>query len=119
MDRERALQTKIQKLRLSEVRRHIFLCAGPKCCDEQQGEALWLFLKDRLNELEFDQVRAFRTKVKCLRICQRGPVALVYPEGTWYADLTERALEQIIQRHLISGEIVEEFAVHQRNLSPQ
>ena len=70
------------------ARRHIFLCCdqtNPKCCEKERGLAAWDFLKRRLNELELsEQGGILRTKANCLRICEGGPIAVVYPEGAWY-----------------------------------
>jgi (2Fe-2S) ferredoxin len=98
---------------VADYERHIFLCIGPDCCSEAEGAAAWSALKSGVAKLNGskDGGRVYRTKVGCLRICEQGPTAVVYPEGTWYGGLAPAALARVIAEDLGEGQAVEEFVI--------
>lgn len=141
INQQERLQAIADGLSIGGVRRHIFLCAGqtnPKCATREESDRVWRHLKRRCKDEGLatapplwsrnPRVAAqpespgdglvLRNKVDCLRICEDGPIAVVYPEGVWYRGVSTEVLDLIIDQHLVGGRIVEEYAFATGRLAP-
>ena len=118
-DEDRKLQQTATNLGIGNYDRHVLLCTGPTCCTPEQGPEAWDTLKKVMKEagLVGSHGGCYRTKVGCLRVCEHGPTMLVYPEGTWYRDMTADRIPLFVQEHLVDGNPVEDWIFARNPLS--
>jgi len=101
---------------LPPVAHHLLLCAMPTkplCCDPAMGAATWARLKELVRSLGLeDPARqggiVLRTKADCLRVCQEGPILLIWPEGIVYGGVMPERVERILREHILGGTPIEE-----------
>lgn len=99
------------------ISHHLLLCATPtkaKCCDPADGLETWNALKRLVRDLGLENEQrpqgiVLRSKVDCLRACERGPILVIWPEGIWYSDVTPERIEVIIRSHIINNQPIEKW----------
>jgi len=96
---------------------HIFVCTSCRTNGTQKG---YCHSKDSVKLVEkfMEEIEdrdlsseCMVTNTGCFGICSRGPIAVIYPEGTWYGNLTPEAVEEIMEKHIEGGEIVTEYQI--------
>lgn len=101
------------------VAHHLLLCATPTkplCCDPVQGAATWARLKELVRTLGLEdparpQGVVLRTKADCLRVCQGGPILLIWPEGIVYGGVTPERVERIVREHIVAGTPIDAWII--------
>lgn len=85
---------------------------GKKCCANSGGEEYFDYMKSRLLELEMHGPGKIRvSKTGCLGRCSSGPCIVIYPDGVWYTYSSFTDIDEIIEKHLISGKIVNQLLI--------
>ena len=98
---------------MSYYQYHVFFCTnsrsdGRQCCAQCGAQAMRDYLKKRTKELGLTGKGGIRiNSAGCLDRCSEGPVAVVYPEGTWYTYVDSEDLDEILSEHLVKGRVVE------------
>ncbi len=98
---------------MSYYRYHVFFCTnersdGSQCCEQCGAGALRDYMKKRSKELRLAGPGKARINTAgCLDRCAEGPVLVVYPEAVWYTYVDRADIDEILERHLTRGEVVQ------------
>jgi (2Fe-2S) ferredoxin len=93
---------------------HIFFCTnsrknGKQSCAQYNAEEMREYAKQQCKIKGLNKVRV--NQAGCLGRCEHGPVAVIYPEGTWYTYIDKDDINCIIDLHLEKGEKVERLII--------
>ncbi|MBT3811803.1 MAG: (2Fe-2S) ferredoxin domain-containing protein [Gammaproteobacteria bacterium] len=107
--------TEIIKPTMVDYTRHLLVCVGEHCSDNNAGQALYDQLKDKFKESGLNEgaLRVKRSRASCFGTCKSGPLICVQPDGVWYYDVTSEKLDRIIKEHLLGGAPVTDYIYHQ------
>lgn len=101
---------------MSYYRHHVFFCTNRReeggCCQDHGAQAMRDYAKQRVKALGLAGPGGVRiNNAGCLDRCGEGPVIVVYPEAVWYTYVDREDIDEIIDRHLIGGEVVQRLRV--------
>ena len=102
---------------------HVFCCINERepghprsSCSARGAQNLHKYMKVRSKQLKIDRIRV--NKAGCLDRCELGPVMVIYPEATWYRFDTEQDIDDILEQHIIGGNVVERLVLDPDQKTP-
>ncbi len=84
--------------------KHILVCHGTGCTSSKSPKIIENFRKI-IEEKNIENVRVIQTG--CFGLCAKGPIVIIRPEDTFYANCKPEDCEEIVEKHIQKGEIVE------------
>jgi (2Fe-2S) ferredoxin len=102
---------------MSYYSHHVFFCTnqrddGRQSCNQCGAQAARDYVKQRCKALGLSGAGKVRiNNAGCLDRCELGPVIVVYPEAVWYTYVDQTDLDEIIDRHLGKGEVVDRLLI--------
>ena len=84
--------------------KHILVCHGTGCTSSKSVDILNNF-KKIIKEKNIENVRVIQTG--CFGLCAKGPIVIIRPEDVFYAMVKPTDCEEIVEKHIQNGEIVE------------
>lgn len=91
-------------LQANTVEKHILVCCGTGCTSSH-SEKIISNLRELIKDKNIENVKVIQTG--CFGLCAKGPIVVIRPEDTFYANVKPEDCEDIINTHIVSGELVE------------
>ena len=98
---------------MAHFKHHVFFCLnqrenGEQCCSDFNADTIYTYMKKRIKGLDLNSPGKIRVnRGGCFDRCHEGPLLVIYPEAVWYRYIDESDIDEIIEKHLINGEVVE------------
>ena len=89
----------------ADGKRHVVLCGGTGCLSSHSREIKEEFEKLIAEKGLGDKVTV--NQVGCFGFCSQGPFVKIYPEDTLYRMVHLTDVEEIVEKDLVGGEVVE------------
>lgn len=91
----------------SKYERHVLVCGGTGCTSSGSPKIIAKLEEEFAAKGLTDKVQIVKTG--CFGLCERGPIMIVYPEGSFYSRVDVEEIPRIVDEHLIGGNPVKEF----------
>ena len=87
------------------IRAHVLVCGGTGCTSSGSPKIQDAFNQEIVKNGLSEEVKVVQTG--CFGLCALGPVVIVYPDGTFYSNVTVEDVAEIVSEHLLKGRVVE------------
>ncbi|MBQ9785277.1 MAG: NADH-quinone oxidoreductase subunit NuoF [Clostridia bacterium] len=87
------------------IRSHVLCCGGTGCTSSGSPKIQAAFESEIAKNGLAEEVKVVQTG--CFGLCALGPVVIIYPDGTFYSNVTEGDVAEIVSEHLLKGRVVE------------
>ena len=91
----------------SKYERHVLVCGGTGCTSSGSPKIIEKLTEELAANGLTDKVQIVKTG--CFGLCERGPIMIVYPEGSFYSRVNVDEIPRIVKEHLVDGNPVKEF----------
>ena len=96
------------------IRSQVLVCGGTGCTSSGSKAVSEAFEREIVAQGLEDEVKLVRTG--CFGLCALGPVVIIYPDGTFYSQVTESDVAEIVSEHLLKGRVVTRLEYKEGNI---